>query len=170
MTSPRARRALALLGVAAVMGAGCATGGEPTVQATATDPVAGGATNELYEGFQECPPLPSPGPTPPPDMVLPEGAVITAVGEVGPLVSADGFVDATPVDIRDAFAERDDVELVHLEDEGFEAEVLVDRDGSRTYLKATVRCRTGSILLALLSDASAEAALPVPGQLEGGDR
>ncbi len=171
---------------AAVLATACGGGSDPadtsaadTAADTAAESGAGTAsdspfvltdqTNELYEGFIDCEPLPDGiDETPPADMVLPDGMVITELSEVGPLVSATGFIDATPIDLRDAFVQRDDVEVVHLEDEGFEAEILIDGGSSRTYIKASIRCRTGSVVQVLLGPDDEAQALPVPGQAAGG--
>lgn len=161
--------------VAAVLTTACGGAGDPgapTVAASdATDSpfVLTDQTNELYEGFIDCDPLPDGvDEAPPAEMVLPDGMVITDLTEVGPLISATGFVDATPIDLRDAFVERDDVEVVHLEDEGFEAEILIDGGSTRTYIKASIRCRTGSVVQVLLGPDDEAQALPVPGQAAGG--
>lgn len=124
-------------------------------------------TNELYADFIDCEPLPDPVPGElPAEMVVPDGFVLLELSEVGPLVSARGLLDATPVDVRDAFIEREDVSVVYLEDEGFEAEVLVDSGDWRTYIKASVRCRTGSVVQMILGPDDEAATLPVPGQAQ----
>ena len=133
---------------------------------------AGATTSEdpaaLYEDFVDCDPLPE-GVEEyevPDDLVVPEGMVVTDVQDVGPLTQLTGFIDMTPVDLRDAYADR--AELVYLEDEGYEAEILVDTGAYRTFLKASIRCRTGSILAVIGAPDDDEASLPVPGQQSGG--
>lgn len=149
---------------------GCADARDVAEEATTENRiVVTDNTNALYDGFVDCDPLPEPiEEAPPAEMVVPEGMVITRLSEVGPLISADGFIDATPIDLRDDFSSRDDVELVYLEDEGFEAELLVDSGAWRTFIRASIRCRTGSIIQVLLGPGEQADALPVPGQRQGG--
>jgi hypothetical protein len=98
--------------------------------------------------------------------VVPDGLVVTDAQEVGPLYQITGFLEQTPVEVRDAYA--DSAELVYLEDEGFEAELLVDTGDYRTFIKAQVRCRTGSIVSVIGAPDDEGEALPVPGQQAGG--
>lgn len=151
----------------------CTGGGAPQPTDAAASPSPAGPTGigptttdvGLYDDFPECDPLPDPGPSAPPgEMVVPDGMVVTEVTESGPLTTAAGLVAATPLELRDAFAARDDVELVYLEDEGYEAEILVDSGEWRTFVKATIRCRTGSVVGLILAPDEAVDSLPVPGQ------
>ena len=140
-----------------------ASGAGPTAGATTTtDP------NELYRDFVECDPLPESIPFEPVEgMATLDGVAVTDVSETGPITSVTGLVDQTPVDIRDAFVDRDDVELVYLEDEGYEAEILLDTGDWRTFIKATIRCRTGSVIAFIVAPDEESQALPVPGQQGG---
>ncbi|WP_370325730.1 hypothetical protein [Euzebya sp.] len=142
--NPR-RRVVAV--VAALLAGGC--GGGPT---------AGVAD------LGECPPLPA-GITAPADVEVPAGTVVTDVAHVDPLVQVTGLIDATPVEVRDAYADRADV--VHVEDEGFEAEVLLSTATHRTYLRAQARCATGSVITVVRAPEDAAGRLPVPGQVGG---
>lgn len=122
----------------------------------------------LYADFPACPPLPTAIPFAPVEgMVVPDGTVVIDVVVTGPITAATGFVDLTPLQVRDLFADREDVEVVHLEDEGFEAEVLVDRAGIRTFVKASIRCRTGSVVAAVVADGADAGALPIPAGTAG---
>ena len=44
----------------------------------------------------------------------------------------------------------------------------IDGGSSRTYIKASIRCRTGSVVQVLLGPDDEAQALPVPGQAAGG--
>jgi len=142
-----------------VLATGCGGGPPAAVAPTVTvDPAS------LYEGFPACEPPPDPIDFEPVEgMVLPEGTVVLEIDEFGPLISVTGLVESTPLEIRDEFAQEPEVEVIHLEDEGYEAEILVDDLGRRTYIKASIRCRTGSVVAAVIADAAAASGLPVPG-------
>lgn len=137
-----------------------AAGGAPVVGATTTeDP------NALYADFPECEPLPAPTPHESvPGAVELDDAWIESVSRTGVLTTITGLVEATPVDLRDDFADRDDVEVIYVEDEGYETEILLDDGEHRTYLKATIRCRTGSVVAQIVAPAGGDELLPVPGQ------
>lgn len=152
--------------------------GRPSTAATA--PTADGASGSagaasttavadasaLYEQFSPCPAPPTPIAYEPVEgLVIPPGTVVTDVQEVGPITSVTGFVELTPIDIRDLYADDPAVELLYVEDEGYEAEILVEREGTRTFIKATIRCRTGSAVAGIVS--TDPASLPLPGQQAG---
>lgn len=143
---------------------GATSSAEATVGAT-TGAVAD--ADALYEQFSACPPPPtSLDHEPVEGLIIPPGTVVTDVQEVGPITSVTGFVLMTPLEIRDLYARDEDVELLYLEDEGFEAEILVEEGGIRTFIKATIRCRSGSAVASIVS--SDPASLPRPGQQAGG--
>ncbi|MGI9017480.1 MAG: hypothetical protein ACR2HR_10330 [Euzebya sp.] len=157
-------RSLSCLLLAGLLVGAC-TGGTQSAtdsaSAVPTDP------NALYEGFVDCEPSPESIEFQPIEgLVMPDGLVVTNVSEAGPLVQVTGFIDQTPVDIRDLYAE--DAQLVYLEDEGFEAEILIDSGDFRTFLKASIRCRTGSVMSLIRAPDDDAGALPVPGQQAGG--
>lgn len=119
---------------------------------------------ELYAGFAPCdPPPPGIDHDPVEGLVELDGLVVAEVRSTGPITSVTGFVEQTPIELRDAFASRQDVTLLHLEDEGYEAEALVERGDHRTFLKATIRCRTGSIVALVVAPAADAGGLPTPG-------
>ena len=130
--------------------AGC--GGERTPPAAGPPPLPGGGV-PLITAVPE-----GPCPSPPPavdeqveGLVLPEGAYLTEVVRQGPLVQVRGRVERTPVELRAEYAERDDVEVLTLEDEGVEVETLVSEGGFRTYLRGTALCATASALDGLVA-------------------
>lgn len=159
--SPARRDALRLVSAVLLTACGLLAACGPSAPTVAD----GGPPPDPYAGFAPCDPLPAPSPHEPVEgLVAPEGLVVVDVRRTGPVVAVRGFVDATPLELRDAFEGRDDVEVVHVEDEGFEVEVLVDAGEFRTFLKATIRCRTGSIVaLVVARDVDAER-LPRPGR------
>jgi hypothetical protein len=95
-------------------------------------------------------------------LVVPDGSVITEVTPQTPITSVQGYVEMTPVQIRLHYAERDDIELLALEDEVFEAEVLLRSGAQRMYLKALARCDEGSSLLAIVAPDGDAEGLPIP--------
>lgn len=183
---------LATVLLAAALLVGCASGdpgtsgvaGGATSSPEAADPGATGApaaaatsdpdeAARLYEGFPDCDPLPTSTPAdgprgPVPGLVDLGDAWVEQVSETPPLVTVTGLVDATPIDIRDRFAGDDAVELVYIEDEGYEVEMLLDVDGRRTFVKGTIRCRTGSVFAQIIGPPGDADLLPVPGQQAGG--
>ncbi|WP_166352246.1 hypothetical protein [Phytoactinopolyspora limicola] len=95
-----------------------------------------------------------------PGLVLPDGARITSVLEQGPLTTVDGTIRMTPLDVRADYENRDDVELLRVEDEIFEAEVLVRADGLRMYVLAAALCDDGTSITAVIGPDSEDAGLP----------
>ena len=81
--------------------------------------------------------------------------------ELGPLTQVDGFVDLTPIEVRDYY-EDGGLEVLQIEDEGFETEALLSDGTHRMYVKARVLCRTGSNIPATVGAESQAAALPTP--------
>lgn len=93
---------------------------------------------------------------------LPEGIVLSERLDEGALVQLTGFVARTPVEIRAAYAAREDLERITLEDEVFEAEILVSDGEVRTYVRATALCATGSAVIAVVAAEEDAGAVPVP--------
>ena len=165
------------LGALVALGSGCGGAAPQPAPAPATPDdasasTAGATTSPLadagaiYEQLSPCPAPPTPiAHDPVEGLVIPPGTVVTDVQAVGPITSVSGFVELTPLEIRDLYADDPEVELLYIEDEGFEAEILVEREGVRTFIKATIRCRTGSAVAGIVS--SDPASLPRPGQQAG---
>jgi hypothetical protein len=93
-------------------------------------------------------------------LVLPDGARVTSVVEQGALVSVEGSIRMTPLDLRADYEGRSDVELLRIEDEVFETEVLLRAAGRRMYLRATALCADGTALMAVIGPDSEDAELP----------
>lgn len=93
-------------------------------------------------------------------LYLPEDARVTSVTEQGPLTTVSGTIRMSPLDIRDQYESRDDLDLLRIEDEVFETEVLVRAGGHRMYLMASALCADGSALTAIVGPDSDEAGLP----------
>jgi hypothetical protein len=146
-------RVLVLL-AALLLAAACAPGGgEATPTFDPTGPL------------QALPPCQTPPPAADADVdgiVLPEGAVITEVTPQGPVTQVTGFAPLTPVQIEVAIQEREDLEILQLENEIFEAEGLVSNGTHRTYLKATAICDRGSQFIAVVAAEVSAQALPSP--------
>lgn len=95
-------------------------------------------------------------------MVLPEGAVLTEGQADGPVTQVSGFVPLTPVQLRQHYEQRDDVVVLSVEDEILESEVLLEADGYRTFVKATVACERGSRFVALTAANVDASTVPTP--------
>jgi hypothetical protein len=93
-------------------------------------------------------------------LVLPDGARVTSVREQGPLISVEGSIRMTPLELRADYETRGDVDLLRIEDETFEAEVLLRADGRRMYLLAMALCADGTALSAMIGPDSEDAGLP----------
>lgn len=93
---------------------------------------------------------------------LPDEALLQTVERGDPLVTVTGYVPWTPVQVRQYYGDAEDLEILTLEDEIYEAEVLFSLDGRRTYLRALATCDQGSNLLAVVAPTLDADGLPVP--------
>lgn len=93
-------------------------------------------------------------------LVFPDGARVSSVVEQGSLVTVEGSIRMTPLDLRADYEGRSDVELLRIEDEVFETEVLLRSAGRRMYLRATALCADGTALMAVIGPDSEDAGLP----------
>lgn len=109
----------------------------------------------------EAPPPPSDD-EPVEGLIVPDGTVVTNVTPQGPLVSVQGYIPLTPIQIRFHYGDRDDVELLVLEDEVYEAEVLLASGAHRMYMKANARCDQGSTMQVIVAPEVDADGLPVP--------
>lgn len=144
---------LASVLTALVLAAGCSTDAPPP--ADGDDP---------YAGFPPCEDAPAAG-----DhnqsvrgLVLPSGATVQSTSATGPLTTVTAYVEATPLDIRSELSSRDGVEVLHAEDEVFEAELLLAADGRRSLVKAVAVCDAASRIVAVVGPQGGEG-LPSPG-------
>lgn len=80
-------------------------------------------------------------------LVLPDGAVITDVQDQGQLINVRGYVEQTPIQVRQFYADEPGLELFELEDETYEAEVLFGGAKYNSYVKVQAQCQQGSSLL-----------------------
>ena len=144
------RLARALL--AAVLLAGCG----------ADQPTASGA--DPYEGYPPCQDAPAPGPDVATvrGLVLPAQATVQSASTAGPLTTVNAYVPATPLAVRAELTARDGVEVLHAEDEVFEAELLLAADGRRSLVKAVAVCDAASRIVAVVGPAGGQG-LPSPG-------
>jgi hypothetical protein len=151
MTSPR-RAAAGVALVLALLQASC--GADEPFDIDSTEPLA---------ALPACESPPPPSDDPPvKGLVVPEDTVVTGVTPQGPLTSVQGYIPLTPVQIRFHYTDLPGVELIVLEDEVYEAEVLLSSGAHRMYLKATARCDQGSTLQAIVAPEVDAQGLPIP--------
>lgn len=105
------------------------------------DPVA--PTNAMDDFFSRLPGCAIPTDGQPHDLPLPDEVILTTLG-TSKIISASGFAPGAPGAVAAAIATQPDVEVVWSEDEGFEAEVLIEAHGRRTLVKALAVCDGGS--------------------------
>lgn len=113
--------------------------------------------------------LPSCGPPPaavadklPTGLALPEDALLTGVTPRGPLTQVTAYLAMTPVQLRQYFEGRTDLQPIQIEDEIFEAEILVSDGTYRTFVKARALCSQGSDVVAIVAPETAAGELPAP--------
>lgn len=115
------------------------------------------------EALPPCGPAPAPADVEPPEgLVLPADAVVTGVTTRGPLSQVTGYVAMTPVQVRMYYEGRSDLEQLQIEDEVFEAEILVSDGSRRTFVKARAVCSQGSDVVAVVAAETDAAAVPAP--------
>lgn len=107
------------------------------------------------------PPSPAPGAAPA-GAIVPPGTTLTAVRDQPPITQLNGYVEMTPVQVREWVEARDDLVIKHAEDEGFESELLVTAGDHSIFVKAQAVCATASLLAEVIAPAGADAALPTP--------
>lgn len=106
--------------------------------------------------------VPSPSPGAVEGLILPDGAYLTSITEQGPLTQVTGYIERTPVQVELELRDRDDLEILQLENEIFEAEGLLSNGTHRTYVKAQAMCATGSQIVAVVAAEVDAAGVPVP--------
>lgn len=138
--------------IALVLATGCG-GGEATPPGS--DP---------YAGFPPCGDAPeaSANTEPVRGLVLPAEATVQATSTAGPLITVNAYVHATPLAIRSELSSTQGVEVLHAEDEVFEAELLLAADGRRSLVKAVAVCDEASRIVAVVGPEGGEG-LPSPG-------
>lgn len=146
----RAGCALTLL---VALTAGCSTAPPPT-DLNPTGPLS---------GLPACPAAPAAaGGAPVEGLAVPDGAIVTKVTPQDPLTRVDGYVAMTPVQVRRHYQQRDDLEIIFIEDEIYEAEVLLSDGDHRSYVKALAQCAEGSRFLVVIAPETEGVTLPVP--------
>ena len=166
----RGRLVVIATAISAVLAAaGCAgsagTGGEPDAAAPAPTSTAPAAEGGPLTDLPECsaPPGPTGVQDAAADLVLPDGAVVTDVEDLGELVSVRGFVAATPIQVREFYEAEPGIELYVSEDELYEAEVLYGAGDARVFVKAQATCQQGSALSIFIGPEDGEGLPPVAG-------
>ena len=144
---PLLRRGLVAV-VASFVVVGCGgdatTGSSPTTGATG--PVRPVEKGGPLVDLPQCEPPPEAVETDVAGLVLPDGAIITDVEDQGELVSVRAYIEQTPIQVRQFYADAPGLELYEIEDEVYEAEVLFGGLEYRSYVKAQAQCERGSVL------------------------
>lgn len=110
-----------------------------------------------------CAEQPSPPPLPDVEgLTLPDEATVFSVYAVGSLTQAEGTVEMSPVEVRTYYEQRDDLQLISVEDERVEAEILVSDGTHRMFVKAQVACATASNFTATVGNEADAGAMPTP--------
>lgn len=164
--TPRPR--LLLLATVALVAVGCASptpsdvadDGAATTAApgsVATVPAPGdisAARLAPLEGLGACasPPTAPAGVVVPDDLPLPEGVVVSVAEEAGGLLSLQGYVPLTPVQVLVDYLDVEGWDVVQAEDEVFEAEVLLVDGDRRFYVKTQAVCSQGSAFVGFVSE------------------
>ena len=94
--------------------------------------------------------------------MLPPTARLTAVRAQQPLTQLNGYVEMTPVRVREWIEAQADLEVVVSEDEGYESELLVTDGTWRTFVKARAVCDDASLLAEVIAPEDSGAVLPTP--------
>ncbi len=162
-----AAAAVVLLGLTGGCGGDAATSedsaGDPSSASTPTStkpPAEGGPLTDLPECTEPPPAVDDEVDV---ELVLPEGTLLTAVEDLGELVSVRGYVALTPIQVRQFYATAPGLRLYALEDEVYEAEVLYGADEHRVFVKAQAQCRQGSVLSVFVGPEDGEGLPPVTG-------
>lgn len=82
--------------------------------------------------------------------------------EQSPLSQLNGYVEMTPVAVRQWVEAESGREVVVSEDEGYESELLVTDGTWRTFIKARAVCAEGSLLAEVIAPEDSGAVLPTP--------
>lgn len=154
-----ASRRWSMLVAAIAVSSGCGTDAQP-VELNPTGPI---------QGLPACASEPAASTEPPVDGVqLPEGAIITKVTPQGPLTTITGYLAMTPVQVRRHYQQREDLEILFIEDEIYEAEILLSDGTYRSFIKALAQCAEGSRFVTVVAPEVDAQGLPVPTQQQGG--
>lgn len=150
MFQARARRHGALLAAVVLLGA-CSAAVSP-------GPIASAAPVGL-------PPCASPPAAvahePVEGLTLPDSAVVSDVEAAGPITQARGYLPLTPVEVRQYYAGAG-LTILLIEDEVYEAEILLADGPNRLFVKAQAVCDRGSQFVAVVGPQDAADAIPVP--------
>lgn len=96
-----------------------------------------------------------PGLPPVPGLRVPPGAVVTTVQPMDPVVNVIGWAPLTPSQMRRTYEALPGVELLTVEDESYDAEVLLTDGTWRMYVKMTAACDAASDFAAVVIDEAA---------------
>lgn len=122
------------------------------------------AAGDPYAGYPACERAPAAAPQQKPvvGLVLPKEASVQSTTVTGPLTTVSAYVPATPLAVREELSATAGVEVLHAENEVFEAELLLAAEGRRSLVKAVSVCDSASRIVAVVSDDDGSG-LPSPG-------
>ncbi len=157
---PATRTTVRLAVAVALLLAGCTPEGPAAPGTETAQPADGAATIapgsvpdpddvdparlEPLDGLPTCPSPPTAVDADVGDLPLPVDAVVTSADVDGSLQSIQGFTPRTPVQVLVDYLRLDGWSVLSAEDEVFEAELLLERDGLRVFAKAQANCSRGS--------------------------
>jgi hypothetical protein len=82
---------------------------------------------------------------------LPDASIVATASTDGPLLTAQGYSERTPVEIMVGYLRLEGWTVLNAEDEVFESEMLIERDGLRVFAKAQAVCERGSAFVMFAS-------------------
>lgn len=110
-----------------------------------------------------CGQPPSPHPEPPPaGAVIPPGTRITAIRNEDAVVQLNGYVTATPEQVRTWIESQPDLEITASDTSPNEIQLLVTDGTWRTFVRARGVCTDASLLAEVIAPQSSDAVLPTP--------
>ena len=146
---------VAVLLVAACSGDGAGGGGRADASPTPGPP------EDVFQQFPECPATrPGKKVGTVRGLLLPEGTEVYTVRRQGPITTVQGFVMMTPIEIREFYESKPNIQILVGEDEIVESELLFSNGKVRNFVKARAACRDGSDIVTVI--ARELTALPAP--------
>lgn len=136
-------------------------GGTPGTEVGIPDPDdIDPARLDPLEGLPACPSPPAGVTADTADLPLPTEAVVTRADVDQGLQSVQGFTPRTPVEVMVDYLRLEGWSVLTAEDEVFESELLLERDGLRVFVKAQANCVRGSAFV--MFGSRDPALVPVP--------
>lgn len=146
----------------------CGGGDGASSPTPAAQPTDGQPTEHSSLLLQPMGALPSCGPPPRPGdvgevegLVVPEGTVLQQRDDAERLIQVMGYVPLTPVQTLAAYQQLP-VDVLLREHEQSESELVYETGSHRAFVKAQVRCATGSSFVAVIAEIDDAEAVPTP--------